>query len=220
MTWTPAEVMSRFVEAADTERRTPSKGMQQARTCWPAYRFDAEDRKGWTEGDQADEQNRWAETKGAKSDAVSRYDECIEWGLTYIDATKTREIVWTWAFCQVISGKSFSKECRKKGWARPTAYRRLHTAFERISFHLNNERILLRPAALNWVRQQDPSNVEVCSTVRNSASAAVPFTPSFQTEPSTDLPEIRDLSWAEKRWDREAKRRAKVEKPGKEPEAA
>lgn len=211
MSWTAPEVMSRFVEAADTERRTPSKGMQQARTCWPAYRFDDEDRKGWTDDDKAEEQNRWAETKGAKADAVSRYDECVEWGLTYIDATVTREIVWTWAFCQAISGRSFKKECKRKGWVRATAYRRLYRAFDLISFHLNNESVLWRPAALQWVRQQDHSIVDVCSTVGDCASApAVPFTPSFRTEPSTDLPEIRDLSWAERRWEREAKRRAKL----------
>jgi len=183
--WTAAEVMSRFVEAADTERRTPSKGMQQARTCWPAYRFDAEDRKGWTEDDQADEQNRWAETKGAKADAVSRYNECVEWGLTYIDATKTREIVWTWAFCQVISGRSFKKECQRKGWVRATAYRRLYRTFDLISFHLNNEGLLLRPAALQWVRQIDQSGVTESSTVKKSANA-IPFSPAFISEKSKD----------------------------------
>jgi hypothetical protein len=208
--WTAAEVMSRFVEAADTERRTPSKGMQQARTCWPAYGYSTEDREGWTDDNKAEEQNRWADTKGAKADAVSRYDECVEWGITYIVATKTRDIVWTWAFCQAISGRSFKKECHRKGWVRATAYRRLYATFDAISFNLNNERILLRPAALQWVRQQSPSIVDVCSTVGNSASAAIPFTSSFQIEPSTDLPEIRDLSWAERRWEREAKRRAKM----------
>jgi hypothetical protein len=34
-----------------------------------------------------------------------------------------------WAFCQVISSRSFKKECQRKGWVRATAYRRLDHAF-------------------------------------------------------------------------------------------
>lgn len=187
--WTASVVMDRFVEAADTERRSPSRGMPMAGTCWPGYRFSEEDREGWTDADKADEQQRWAETKGAKSDAVSRYDEVVAWGLNCIPDVMTRRIVWTWAFCIVIPGRSFSKACEVNGWARPTAYRRLTAAMERISANLSNTNTLLRVSAYDWVRQQPPPVASICATDEAIAPApsAIKFTPSYRTEKSRDL---------------------------------
>lgn len=211
MTWTPTDVMSRFVEAADTERRTPGKGMPMAKTCWPAYRFDLDDRKGWTEADKADEQRRWAETRGAKADAVSRYDECIEWGVTHITSNETRLIVWTWAFCQVMN-RHFTTECKRRGWTRATAYRRLTRAFEQISGILNNDSVLLRQAAHHWVRQMPAVMASQKYKLANCDKQPAIW---------SDIPEQRDFTWAQRQAERQAERElARRRKLGLEPAPA
>jgi PAS domain-containing protein len=187
--WTPDITKSRFVEAAETERYLPRPRMGTGAGFWPLHQYTAEDREGWDDAARADSADQWARNRKLTREAISRHDECLHWSMTILGQEAHRHIVWKWSFCQ-INGWSFSEACKRKNWVRVTAYRRLTASFERISAHLNKEQVLLRlPDARHLVTEIEFGANDSGKVNRNVADlpSAIPFTPSFRTEPSRDL---------------------------------
>src|SRR6185312_12467339 len=66
-----------------------------------------------------------------------------------------RKIIWTWAYCH-MSGHSFAARCKKLGWVKMTAYRRLHAVSDAISRNLVNDLTFLRMPDEKWVLPEQP----------------------------------------------------------------
>lgn len=183
-TWTPGIVLARFVEAAHTERFLPFGGGNNG-SYWPQFVHDEEDRRGWDEAAKADNAEKF---RGRAPDgSISRHSECMDWSIRFVDDDKRRHIVWNWAFCRA-NGWSFGARCVKKGWARPTAYRRLTSSIETICEGLQNDRVLLRLSAEKWLRQELPPEAMNSVTVQQNVAAEIKqIKPGYRTEKHRDL---------------------------------
>jgi len=176
--WTPEIVRSRFVEACDTERRLPLGGGTSSGGFWPAYVHSFEDMNGWGTKRLAEEREMRLARTPPSAAAISRFEEVMAWSASMIHDDTRRKVIWTWAACQV-SGHSFASRCRKFGWVKVTAYRRLHAVSDAISRNLVNDLVLLRMPDEKWVRQCDLSDVHVCSTLETCASDEPSISPLF-----------------------------------------
>lgn len=190
MNYEPEVIRARFVEAAHTERFLPAARGPGSGSYWPVIFHDQEDKDGWDDAAREDNAEKW---KGrASSGAISRHQECMIWTATIISDEKRRHILWAWAFCRA-NGWDFGARCIRKGWARPTAYRRLSASIEAICLELRSSNIMLRMPDEKWLRQETPSIVPIDGGLANCASApATKFSPGYQTEKSSDLIKTQD----------------------------
>jgi hypothetical protein len=217
--WTPEIVRSRFIEACDTERRLPLGGGSSQGGFWPAYVYSFEDMNGWGTKRLAEEREMRLARTPPSAAAISRFEEVMEWSASMIHDDTRRKIIWTWAACQV-SGHSFASRCRKFGWVKMTAYRRLHAISEAISYNLVNELVLLRMPDEKWVLPEQPVSASNFDMVALSDDAEQPMVhPTFQVlDKPGDLlktPEAvaefaKHLAASNKRARREQERRAKL----------
>lgn len=189
--WTPDIVRIRFIEAADTERYLPKPFTASGKGYWPQHLYSAEDMEGWDEKAKADNASR--PSTRAPDGAVTRHDECLAWTSTLIPDQTRRHLVWAYAFCRA-NKREFGRLCDKKGWAKRTAYDRLHKLWDRLTTHFEHEGLLLRMPSEFWVAQETPNQAHPMPTIGNIANTphAIPFTPSFRTEHSLDLIHTQD----------------------------
>lgn len=223
MSWTPELIRNRFVEACDTERRLPKGGGRSQGGFWPAYVHSFEDMNGWGTKRLAEEREMRFSRTPPSAAAISRFEEVMRWSATLIHDDARRKIIWTWAACQV-SGHSFASHCRKFGWVKMTAYRRLHAVSDAISRDLDMRGVLVRYPDEKWMLPNQPaqgSSVDMLAARDDEGPAVIP-THWTDDELTGDRPDLRDFSWAQKQAMREAKRRAKSEAgvPKRETEAA
>lgn len=185
--WNDEIVKARFVEAADTERRLPNRKLSTASGYWPTYNYENDDMRGWDQQARDDHLEKVAGRKPATSGQVTRHEECLNWTINLISLEERRKLVWAWAFCKA-NDRDFGKECQRRGWARPTAYRRLTAVFNSIADQLRNNNVMLRMPADRWARQESQDRVDECVTIKNSARAVPLHTPSFFiSEKSKDM---------------------------------
>jgi hypothetical protein len=184
MNYEPEIIRARFVEAAHTEQFLPTALSPSSRGYWPEFFHDDEDKKGWDDAARLDNADK---RKGrASTGAVSRHQECLDWTATIITDEKRRHIVWAWAFCRA-NGWDFGARCVKRGWARPTAYRRLAASVDAILAELRKKGVLVRLPDDKWVRHETPNMASISSTLGRSDETA-PAIPNkaYRTEPSRD----------------------------------
>jgi hypothetical protein len=185
MNYEPEIIRARFVEAAFTERYLPSANVPSAKGFWPVFVRDAEDYKGYD--DQAWIDNAARKEGRASIGAVSRHQECLDWSRTIVTHELRRHILWSWAFCRA-NGWDFGSRCKRKGWARPTAYRHRDAAIEAILHESRKKRLFVRLPDDKWLRHETP--IQAIDSIRSSCSdetpQAVKFTPGYRTEPSRD----------------------------------
>lgn len=153
--WTPEIVRSRFVEACDTERRLPLGGGSSQGGFWPAYVYSFEDMNGWGTKRLAEEREMRMARIPPSAAAISRFEEVMAWSASMIHDDTRRRIIWTWSYCQ-MSGHSFAARCKKLGWVKMTAYRRLHAVSDAISRNLVNDLTFLRMPDEKWVLPSQP----------------------------------------------------------------
>lgn len=182
--WDTEIVKARFVEAADTEKFLPRDRVGTASGFWPQFLHDAEDRKGWDDQARLDNATTWRGR--ASAGALTRHQECLDWTIAHLKDEKRRHIIWAWAFCKA-TGRDFGAHCKKRGWVRQTAYRRLNDAIERITRQLSNSNCLLLMPHENYMRLFAQRPLE--SMQREETSVAPPMTTpaAFISEKSTDL---------------------------------
>jgi hypothetical protein len=171
--WTPDIVRARFIEAADTERRMPGHGGAGKSGFWPQYVHSFEDMNGWGTRRLAEEREMRMRRIPPTAAAISRYFEVMKWTSEYILDERRRHIVWAWAASQA-GGKSFSEKCRREGWVKMTAYRRLGGIFQTVSAKLVNNGILLRLPDEKWVL---PNQI-------NSGSSSITLATDDENEPA------------------------------------
>lgn len=220
MNYEPEVIRARFVEAAATERFLPTAKGPSAGGYWPAFFHDEEDKAGWDDAARLDNAEKWQGR--ASTGAISRHAECLNWTAELLEDEKRRHILWAWAFCRANSW-DFGARCVRRGWARPTAYRRLTASIEAISANLRNSGLLVRLPEEKYLRHETPAMACISGTHEIRArTTTIKFTPAFRTEKSRDLltsPEAiaeftahRDRVNADRRriQEREAKRREKL----------
>lgn len=182
-------IKGRFHEAADVERFLPRPMSPDAAAYWPVYFYTQEDREGWTEDTKSDAADRWARSRKLTRSAISRHDECLLWSMTILKDERYRRILWRWAFCQA-KGWNFGETCRRQGWAKTTAYRRLNASFERIGSHLVGERLFPTLPDEKYLEHLRPQNAtesdKITAPSFEEVSQAIRFAPSFRVEESTD----------------------------------
>lgn len=181
-------IKARFIEAADTERHLPRPMLPNGKGFWPRYEYSAEDREGWTDDTKADDTDRWARIRGASREAITRHDECLVWSMTLLPTEKHRHILWRWAFCQV-NGWSFAESCKRRGWVRVTAYRRLDASCELVSnYFLGSCRAPTLPEEKYLLQFSAARSRDVIGSAPDvDAPPAIPFTNGYRTEESVDL---------------------------------
>jgi hypothetical protein len=213
MNYEPEVIRARFVEAAYTERFLSSAVAPTCKGYWPEFIHDTADKEGWDDAAHLD--NAAKRMGRASTGAISRHQECLDWTRTIITDEMRRHVLWSWAFCKA-NGWDFGARCNRKGWARPTAYRRLNASIEAISYKLRMESLFVRLPDDKWLRHETPDMAPISSTLGNSDNAvpAIPNKP-YRTEPSLDLIQTQEdadlfAAWLKKRNEREARRRAKL----------
>jgi hypothetical protein len=220
--WTSELVRDRFIEAASTERFLSGLKKPLAKNYWPEFRYTTEDREGWDDMAKQDHLAIWQGRGTAKADALSRYQECLDWTVERITDPKRRQLVWAFAECRAFK-RDFGKLCRERGWVKATAYNRLNRAWAQLAADLDNDNIALRLAPSTSVGHEPHPLVQISSTLGDCASpVAIKFTPGYRTEPSrhllkdeasiADFQSKLDAVNADRRrlQEREAKRRAKI----------
>lgn len=179
MTWTPDIIRARFIEACDTERRLPAGSMGgQASGYWPAYTHSFEDMAHWGEKRLAEEREMRTRSSPPSAAAISRYLECLQWTAELVQDERKRRLIWAWAYCQ-MAGRSFAERCRRDGWVKMTAYRRLSASFQHISEKLRNNNALLREPDEKWVLPNQAVSGTSAITLAELNDAA-PTHPTFQ----------------------------------------
>jgi len=211
--WTAEIVRARFVEAAHTESRLPRINSPHATGgFWPEYVHSFEDMVGWGPKRLAEEREMRLSRTPPSPAAISRFEEVMAWSAVHVHDDSRRKIIWTWAHCQV-TGHSFAERCRKFGWVKMTAYRRLHATSDAISLNLDNAGTLLRMPDEKWVLPEQPVSASNFVMVALTDDAEQPtHQPTHWTDNGAveDRPDLRDFSWAQHQAKREAKRRAKL----------
>jgi len=154
MTWTPEIVFARFIEAADTEWRSPRErfGPRAAPAFWPEYQHSFTEMREW--GDKRLREHRaefWGERNRPSAAAISRMDEALGWGITLLDADHNK-VLWGKCFC-LVAGRKFTDWCRVNRLNRRTAYRHFNEALETISASLCRNNVLRRDPDFDLVSQ-------------------------------------------------------------------
>lgn len=229
--WTSEIIRARFWEAASTERHLSSPFRPDARGFWPKFFHDQEDMSGWDDQAQQENLEAWQGRGAAKADALSRHQECLDWTVSMVDATKPLtvsrvKVLWLWARCRVRD-LDFGAKCQRIGISRPTAYRRLTDIAEQLSQQHNMIGLLLKLPDEQFLRQESRFEIPTVQAsgipaMKQISSLAIKFTPGFRTEESRDtlkspddiaiFHDHLDAVNAERRrlQEREARRRAKI----------
>lgn len=173
--WTPEIIRARFVEAADTERRLPKGGGGSNSGYWPSYEYTFEDKAGWGTKRLAEEREMRLARIPPSSSAITRHDEVMGWTANLIHDERKRRIVWAWAWCR-LTGSSFSARCKKQGWVKVTAYRRLMATVDQILEELRNGATLLRMPDEKWLIQETPNMASIHGTMADEPP--IPISPS------------------------------------------
>jgi len=145
MTWTPELVFARFIEAADTEWRSPREriGPRDAPAFWPEFQHTFADMVSWDSKRRKERSDEFWRTRNRPSAAaISRMEEALYWGLQGLTASQ-RKMLWCRCFC-LIRGWHFNDWCEKNGVVRMTAYRWFNQALEAVTNNLNEECVPIR----------------------------------------------------------------------------
>jgi len=202
MTWTALLVRERLVEAADTQAHilVERVGPGRIKSLWPVFAQDRNDAYGYGQV-----QVRYIPSAAA----ISRAEEAQAWLSALVDEDKARQIVWARAVCEARK-TSFGAWCKKRRIVRRTADRLLALIYERIALSLCKASINLRYPDYGRV-----SNHGGISGVQID-SLSIPASPrSFMEDDARpiDVPEVRDMAWAEQQAERRRKILARYEQP-------
>ncbi|MBY3472083.1 hypothetical protein HFN78_14265 [Rhizobium laguerreae] len=73
---------------------------------------------------------------------VSQFERVLWWQATYLkDQPGAARVLKHWVRTRLTKGMTFGEACDRRGWSRPTAYRRRDEALAAISMGLARDRI-------------------------------------------------------------------------------
>lgn len=152
--WTKEIVFHRYLEAADVLRRLPPvRFPKEFGNAWPDVLRDMDDIRGHDPDERVREFAAVARRAPPPAAAITRQEEVMDWSNRYLAAWPgPRRVLWAASVC-AVSNRSFSGLCRKRGWSRATAYRRIDKALIVVSDGLSKDNIVLRLADVDAVEQ-------------------------------------------------------------------
>jgi hypothetical protein len=157
-------LMNRWIEAADVLRRLPpARGPKEFGNAMPDVVHDYADAM-MREADREKGEWSWGRTRPqpASAKAISRMWEVTDWSNKYLmnwprhRRCAPRECLWAFSICSV-SGRSFSGVCRRRAWARTTAYARVDQALLIVHNGLIRDNILIHPSDVDYHEQSEQS---------------------------------------------------------------
>ena len=93
--------------------------------------------------------------------AITRMEEITEISLKYLMGwpfyrpCAPRDCLWASAIC-AVSGRSFAGVCRKRGWAKTTAFRRIDQAIIIVRDGLKSDNRELQASPVDYVERSEP----------------------------------------------------------------
>ncbi|MCC3246695.1 DUF6362 family protein [Methylocystis sp. WRRC1] len=156
--WTKEIVFHRYLEAADVLRRLPPvRFPKEFGNAWPDVLRDMDDIRGHDPDERVREFAAVARRAPPPAAAITRQEEVNDWTNRYLRAWPgPRRVLLAYALC-VVAGLSFRALCRKRGWARTTAMRRIDKALLIVRDGLSKDNIALRMADVDFVGQMEPN---------------------------------------------------------------
>jgi hypothetical protein len=202
MTWTALLVFERLVEAVDTQAhlQVGKVGPSKPRGMWPVYATEKMDGYGYTPV-----QVRYVPSAAA----ISRSDEALAWLRALVENEKAIRILWARAECEAKKLK-FARWCRENRIPRSSAYRLTNLILERVALNLCKASINLRFP--DYGRLGQITGIEGVQIDRLSISASPRSFMDDDARP-VDVPEARDMTWAEQQAERRRKILARYEQP-------
>lgn len=150
---------NRWLEAADVLLRLPPvRYPKQFGNSMPEVVRDYADAMG---AEESRDKSEWAwriRREPAPAAAISRMEEVTEWSVKYLmdwprhRRCAPRDCLWASAIC-AMSRRSFAGVCRKRGWARTTAYARIDHALALVCNGLVSDGLEMRPSPIDYVEQ-------------------------------------------------------------------
>jgi len=200
MTWTALLVRERLVEAADTQAHilTERVGPGRIKSLWPVFAKDRNEAYGYGQAEV-----RYIPDAAA----ISRSEEALAWINALVDEDKARRIIWARASCEA-GKRSFAGWCRKNRIPRRSAYRLSDLIHQRVVLSLCKAGIILRYPDYGRVAQHGGITGGQIDSLSISASPR-----SFMEDDARpiDVPEVRDMTWAEQQAERRRKILARYE---------
>ena len=155
--WGDRDVLLRFIEAADTVRRLPRvQGPAGFKSGMPEVIRGFADALG---AEETREKTEWHDSfnrrQTASAAAIGRMEQVFEWHRTYLrDRPAYARCLWEFAMCKAYH-RSFRAVCKRKGWKRPTAYRRVDEAMTHVRNSLNKAKVPLVEADIEGLDTMD-----------------------------------------------------------------
>lgn len=203
------DIKDRIIEAAEIDRRLPRGRVGPADDAgfWPATVYTKAEiwehdlrlaNDHIARADQNAERNKVHMRPTARE--VSRCDEVMAvWINRWVMRDKDRRALRAWA-AHMAGGKLFKVWCERiEHIAERTGERRVRAAVEQIAVKLQVDTITTWNKALKTVSPEVPIGANAVSTLARSVHEGI----TAYREPdavASDRPEIRDFSWAEKRF--------------------
>jgi hypothetical protein len=163
-------LLNRWIEAADTLRRLPPvRYPKEFGNSFPEILHEWT----WQERNEFEKEREkaefiWGSTRQTppSAGAISRLDQVTDWSLRYLMAWPAhrpcapRQCLWAFAICSArdrarngVKGANFSSVCKKRGWARRTAYDRIDQALLIVFEGLSTDGISAAPSAVDYSAQ-------------------------------------------------------------------
>jgi hypothetical protein len=162
-------LLGRWIEAADTLRRLPPvRYPKEFGNAMP----DVVQEWTWQELNDFEkirDKKEWAWSSARRpptASAITRLDEVTDWSLRYLmkwpahRPCAPRQCLWSFAICSArdrarngVRGANFSSVCKKRGWARRTAYDRIDQALLIVYDGLTMDAASIAPAAVDDLAQ-------------------------------------------------------------------
>jgi hypothetical protein len=157
----------RFLEAADVlQRLPPVKGPKEYGNGMPDIIRDYVDAVG---AESERDKSEWAwpiRREPPTAAAITRTWEVSDWSNKYFKTPEymrhwpeyrgctPRAALWASAIC-AVGRRSFAGVCKRRGWARTTAWRRVDTGLLIVFSGLQSDLVSIKPAALDYAGQME-----------------------------------------------------------------
>lgn len=155
-------IYARFIEAADVLRRLPPvRYPKQFGNSMPDVVRDYADALGREDTRDKREWSFDVRLEPPSASAITRMEQVTEWSIKYLMGyprhrpCSPRECLWSASIC-AVSRRSFAGVCRKRGWAKTTAFARITQALVLVRDGLSNDGIELRSADVDYIELLEP----------------------------------------------------------------